>query len=570
MSGRYSYDRLAPNWFWPNMQSDIENFCKSCHDCAKIKPPPQYILLPLEKMSPTAMEFGYRLHIDLLSMPTSVEGHVAILTAVDAATGFIFAKACRDKTSKTVTNLLLNTIIPYFGCPKTIVTDLGVENKNQEVAQLLDYFKIKHITSSRAHPQSNGMVERRQRMLLNFARLYSDTLSNQNLWHLRLPMCQLLLNLTKSSSRNYSPFFLTFFRHARLPYSAILSRPLNLKEDSKVAGKLRMANRVLKLAMDNLADNFEKNKRSHVPSKIPEIKEGSQLFVLTTQRNNISFKLARKWMGPYLCIKILPHNNLLLKPLSGRKIIKVHKNLCKLVDARKEHLRINDSDPFSNLQHLSSQENDNEIEPKTGPFADFEGSLADPLPPQPAPPPAPPPPAPSPPSSADSSSSEENDIDHPASSDNNQPASDHSFHSPPTSPCPPTPPQPPTPSPPAPGRLTRSQAGAAGISLPDPKFQKHTIEFNVGKTEREKKKLAAIGAQPDDTTPVPSTSFSSGSIPDDKGAKPKSKLENTTSLAQLKRDRRREAETHKQSMAAIRKATMDRIKKAKEDALKKK
>ena len=240
------------------MQSDIENFCRSCHECAKIKPPSQYIRLPLEKMSLSATEFGDRLHIDLLSMPTSIEGHVAILTAVDAATGFVFAKACKDKTSKTVTTLLLNTIIPYFGCPKTIVTDLGVVNKNQEKAQLLDYFKIQHTTSSRAHPQSNGMVERRQRMLLNFARLYSDTYSNQNLWHLHLPMCQLLLNSTKSSSHNFSPFFLTFFGNARFSYSGILSRPLNLKEDSKVAGKLRMANCVLKLAMDNLAENFEK------------------------------------------------------------------------------------------------------------------------------------------------------------------------------------------------------------------------------------------------------------------------------------------------------------------------
>ena len=54
-----------------------------------------------------------------------------------------------------------------------------------------------------------------------------------------------------------------------------------------------MANRVLKLAMDNLAKIFEKNKRSRVPSKIPEIKEGSQLFVLTSQRSKISFNFGQ-------------------------------------------------------------------------------------------------------------------------------------------------------------------------------------------------------------------------------------------------------------------------------------
>ena len=144
----------------------------------------------------------------MLSMPRSVEGHVTILTAIDAATGFIIAKACYDKTSSNVTSLILDQIIPYFGCPTTIVTDLGVENKISEVQQFLDQFCIKHITSSRAHPQSNGMVERLQCMLINFARLYSDTVHNQNLWHLRLPMCLLILNSTKSKSRQFSPFFL--------------------------------------------------------------------------------------------------------------------------------------------------------------------------------------------------------------------------------------------------------------------------------------------------------------------------------------------------------------------------
>ena len=117
--------------------------------------------------------------------------------------------------------------------------------KNQEVSQLLDFYQIKYITSSRAPPQSNGTVEHCWRILLNFARLYSDTYTNKKIWHLRLSMCQLLLNSTKSSSCNYSSFFLTFFRHARLPYSAILTRQLNLKEDSEIAGKLRMANIVL-------------------------------------------------------------------------------------------------------------------------------------------------------------------------------------------------------------------------------------------------------------------------------------------------------------------------------------
>ena len=99
--------------------------------------PHSYTKEPLEHMQPLAREFGDRIHIDLLSMPRSSAGHVAICTAVDAATGFVFALPCLDKTSTSVIHILQNTIIPHFGCPKTIVTDLGVENKNSEVEQLL-------------------------------------------------------------------------------------------------------------------------------------------------------------------------------------------------------------------------------------------------------------------------------------------------------------------------------------------------------------------------------------------------------------------------------------------------
>ena len=90
-SATYTLKRLQENCFWDGMSIDTKIFCKSCNTCAKSKPPHKYNRLPLEPMEPTAREFGDRLHIDLLSMPRSADGHVAICTAVDAATGFVFA-----------------------------------------------------------------------------------------------------------------------------------------------------------------------------------------------------------------------------------------------------------------------------------------------------------------------------------------------------------------------------------------------------------------------------------------------------------------------------------------------
>ena len=356
----YTLDRLNKDWMWPTMLTDIANYCKSCDICSRTKNPHRYVHAPLSPMKPTPFQLGDRIHLDMLSMPRSVEGHVAILTAVDAVTGFVLAKACYDKTSTNVTDMLLHQIIPYFGCPSTIITDLGVENKNAEVKQLFDQFCIKHISSSRAHPQSNGMVERRQRMLINFARLYSDTVINQNLWHFRLPMCLLILNSTKSKSSNFSPFFLTYFSHARLPYSTMLRRPLNLKEDSTVAGKLRMANTVLRMAMEKLDSNFEQNANWYMANKsfTKSFPIGCKLFVLNSQRKNVSYKLAQKWQGAFICIQHLSNNNLLIKPINENKLVKIHINNCKRAEFRNEHLRLNDDtlrQDFNILRNKPSQ-----------------------------------------------------------------------------------------------------------------------------------------------------------------------------------------------------------------------
>ena len=98
-------------------------------------------------------------------MPKTSEGHVAICTLVDAATGFTIIRPCKDKTSSAVVVVLRSWFFPYFGIPRAVVTDKGKENINSELESLTKAYAIEHIVSSTGHPQSNGMVERRQAIL---------------------------------------------------------------------------------------------------------------------------------------------------------------------------------------------------------------------------------------------------------------------------------------------------------------------------------------------------------------------------------------------------------------------
>ena len=161
------------------MLSDISNYVSSCDVCARVNPAKPKTRAPLQDLKPNASVFGDRLHLDLVDMPKSAAGNVAICTVVDAATGFVIVSACPDKTHVGVINTLRCHVFPHYGCPRLLVTDKGKENVNVEVAKFLASYHIEHRLSSTAHPQSNGLVERRQRMIINFFRKLVDSPQTQ-------------------------------------------------------------------------------------------------------------------------------------------------------------------------------------------------------------------------------------------------------------------------------------------------------------------------------------------------------------------------------------------------------
>ena len=176
---RYTLNFLQPFYSWPNIKQDVDKYIKSCVIYNKSNASRPKHTENLQKLEPTAFEMGDRIHIDLLNMPKSVMGHLAISTLVDAATGFIITNPVFDKTSIGVAKTILEKCIPYFGCPKVLVTDKGKENVNSEIALLCSKINIKHITSSTYHLQSNGLVERRQKMILNFLRKITTSADSQ-------------------------------------------------------------------------------------------------------------------------------------------------------------------------------------------------------------------------------------------------------------------------------------------------------------------------------------------------------------------------------------------------------
>ena len=113
--------------------------------------------------------------------------------------------------------------------------------------------------------------------------------------------------------------------------------------------------------MVKLDNNFEQNAQWHSKNKVHTkyFPIGCKLFVFNSQRNNISFELAQKWQGPFICIQHLNNDNILIKPNSENKLLKIHINNCKWAELRDEHLRLNDDYVKELLKQLGNSSNSN-------------------------------------------------------------------------------------------------------------------------------------------------------------------------------------------------------------------
>ncbi|XP_031343701.1 uncharacterized protein K02A2.6-like isoform X2 [Photinus pyralis] len=141
---------LARSYFWfVGMDKAIEQMCKSCVACTKIKPCPDKIYVPWPK-SHTPFE---TVHIDYCDL-----GKTHLLVIVDSYTKWLEIYETPVITSK-VTIEKLRDCFARFGLPYTVVSDNATVFTSQVMQQFFTNNKIKHMTIAPYSPQSNGQAE---------------------------------------------------------------------------------------------------------------------------------------------------------------------------------------------------------------------------------------------------------------------------------------------------------------------------------------------------------------------------------------------------------------------------
>lgn len=206
------FGRMASNFYWPRMRSEIKRYTTTCDICQKVKPRKHGPYAHLHSL-PIPSRPGEVWTMDFIpGLPRTKEGFDNILVVVDKLTKFvILIPTTVDITAQDTAHLLFSKVFTKFGVPREIVSDRDSKWVNSFWQEACRQMRIKRALSTSHHPQTDGQTEVMNQILEVALRCYVNPEKND--WNAYLDEFAFSYNNTPHSSTGYKPSFLLFGYH---------------------------------------------------------------------------------------------------------------------------------------------------------------------------------------------------------------------------------------------------------------------------------------------------------------------------------------------------------------------
>ena len=194
------YQRTLKRFELPGMKKASEKWVTACLSCQKVKNPKK---MRLSLQSIESSEFNEVVQIDHQRSCMTDSGYNHVLGMIDPFTKYAEIVPCITASAEKTCDHLINTWIARHGCPMTFQSDNGTAFVGELTKELMRRLQMAQAHSTTYHPQTNGLVERKNRTLVSMLRVYCSRYMTD--WDRYLPQVMGAYNSTKHSTTGVSP-----------------------------------------------------------------------------------------------------------------------------------------------------------------------------------------------------------------------------------------------------------------------------------------------------------------------------------------------------------------------------
>ena len=288
---------LKSNYHWHGISAQATKYMAGCAVCLQTRPSTNPLQLPRGTVD--SHSCNSLIACDLLGgLQTDSEGYTYILVVQDYFSRFRAAAALKTKTSAEVAEALDNIWFRPYQPPATLLTDQGGEFNGPEFNSLLRNNGTSHRFTTAYHPESDGMVERSNRTILQGLRAVVPQ-NAQSTWRKYLQSVISTLNNTPSVSTGHAPTLVFFGREPR-QLNNIQPPVPSMEQQSKAATDISQLHD--QLAAHNTS-KAEASKRDNSAPTVRTFTVGDWVMVSLPRLRTAAYsKLTRGYVGPCLVV----------------------------------------------------------------------------------------------------------------------------------------------------------------------------------------------------------------------------------------------------------------------------
>ena len=320
---------LRERFYWPGMQEEATQYVMYCSRCLRRKTPPQVApLQPILVTQPLEL-----VHMDYLSLEPSKGNIENVLVITDHFTRYALAYPSKTQTAQATARILWDNFICHYGFPERFISDQGRNFESDLIKELCKIVGVKKVHTTPYHPQGNRQCERFNSTLCNMLGTLSE--EEKSDWKSHLGCMTHAYNCTKHASTTYSPYYLMFGRHPRLPIDIEfgLNKP-NSSDNSSKSRYIQKLRRRLNYAFQKASkysdQQAKKYKQGYDKSvKGPHLQENDLVLVKIVAHKG-RHKLQDRWEPEeYVVIEqpIAGTPVYKVKPVNGNNVRTLHRNL---------------------------------------------------------------------------------------------------------------------------------------------------------------------------------------------------------------------------------------------------